>query len=248
MFTGVQWLWLNFSCHGQSEVKYIPTLFPTWGREDFTGVLLSGHVREAGPSSHFDMSTPTQTFSNTNDGNSPGEQLPLNPKLPSLSHTSVRNYASNQHRQNTVVHALLCECHSSIDIYRRDQCRERCWLADWPLSEPSQSRELSKRLFMEPAGSWTAVSPDGGSARQPGRRTDGQSRGECLGSEVEPAFWWSGGWHQEQAGLSSGKEGDLSHKPQSSHSPAEEQTETGRKGRSWKAAVVWRWLSCERER
>lgn len=71
--------------------------------------------------------------------------------------------------------------------------------------EPSQSRELSKRLFICPTGSWTAVSPMG--TLQSGRHTGGQSRVSALALEVVPAFWWRSGWHQERAGLSSSKRG-----------------------------------------
>lgn len=140
-----------------------------------------------------------------------------------------------------------CNIHICIDIYSCDDSRESWYLTDWMLREPSQSRELSKRLFIGPAGSWTAVSPM--VTLQPGRHTGGQSRVSALALEVEPAFWWSSGWHQQQTGLSSGKEGDHAHTHTHTlcHTPAEEQTEAGRKGCSWKAAVVWRWLSCEWE-
>lgn len=85
-----------------------------------------------------------------------------------------------------------------------DQSRGSWYLADWMLMEPCQSRELSKRLFIGPAGSWTEVSPMGGTLH-PGRHTGGQSRVSAL------AFWWSSGWHQQQVGLSSGIEGDHTH-------------------------------------
>lgn len=82
--------------------------------------------------------------------------------------------------------------------------------------ELSQSRELSKRLFIFPAGSWTAVSPIG--TLQSGRHTGGQSRVSTLALEVVPAFWWRSGWHQEQTGLSRSREGDHTHKHTLPHS------------------------------
>lgn len=72
------------------------------------------------------------------------------------------------------------------------------------------NQESCQRGFSSgPAGSWTEVSPMG--TLQPGRHTGGQSWVSALAPAVEPAFWWSSGWHQQQAGLSSGKEGDHTH-------------------------------------
>lgn len=68
-----------------------------------------------------------------------------------------------------------------------------------------QSKELSKRLFICPAGSWTAVPPIG--TIQSGRHTDGRSRVTVLALESLPAFWCRSGWHQGMAGLSNGREG-----------------------------------------
>lgn len=77
--------------------------------------------------------------------------------------------------------------------------------------EPGQSRELSKQLFSCPTGSWTVVSPM--ETLQSGRHTGVQSRARALALEVVAAFWGRSGWHQEQAGLSSGteRERDLTH-------------------------------------
>ncbi|CAJ1077062.1 Hypothetical predicted protein [Xyrichtys novacula] len=60
----------------------------------------------------------------------------------------------------------------------------------------SQSRELSKRLFIGPAGSWTAVSPTGGLFRladtQAGRAGQDQTPGEGADYFLwtESAPWW----------------------------------------------------------
>lgn len=109
----------------------------------------------------------------------------------------------------------------------------------------SQSRELSKTFFMNPAGRWTAVSLM--ETLQPGRHTGGSSRVSHLALVVQLAFWWNRSWHQEQVGLSSGRDARQKQTRRLCHTPAEEQTESGREGCSSKAAVVWRCLSSEWE-
>lgn len=110
----------------------------------------------------------------------------------------------------------------------------------------SQSRELSKDLFSDAAGSWTAASVM--RTLQPGRHTGGQNQASHLAPEVPPPFWCCSGWHQEQAGLSAGK--DTRPKQTHTHTHSATLLLRSKRRRAGRAALqkllfVWRWLSSE---
>lgn len=101
---------------------------------------------------------------------------------------------------------LLCEgkmCTDVINPEKVDNWQPGRW------GSRANQESCQRGFSCGPAGRWTAVSPM--ETLQSGRHTGGQSRVSALALEVEPAFWWSGDWHQEQAGLSSGREREITH-------------------------------------
>lgn len=94
----------------------------------------------------------------------------------------------------------------------------------------SQSKELSKRLFISPAGSWTAVSPTGGNSSvwQTYRRTEpGERPGTGSGGGsilVEKWLAPGAGWPLQR------QRGEITQSDALCHTPVEEQAEAGRGG------------------